>query len=112
MSCTVMVKEFVPVFPWSSVAEQLTVVVPSAKVEPEAGKHVTAGLAGEVSSVAVALKETTAPAALVASTVMLPGTVTTGGVLSHALPQPPRFLVDGLPSSITVPEKSTVRLSE
>ena len=98
-------------FPWSSVAEQLTVVVPSAKVEPEAGTHVTAGLAGEVSSVAVALKETTAPAALVASAVMLPGTVTTGGVLSHALPQPPRALIGEFWGDTTSPEKSTVRLS-
>lgn len=39
VSTTVTVKLAVPVFPCVSVAVQLTVVVPNAKVAPEAGEH-------------------------------------------------------------------------
>src|SRR6476659_684270 len=56
------------------VALQLTVVVPSAKVEPEAGLQTT----GAFSS-AVATYVTTAPALLVASAVMSAGSVSVGG---------------------------------
>ena len=79
-SCTSMVKVPVPVLPAASVAEQLTVVVPMAKVPPAVGVQVTTGLAG-LASVAVGVKGTVAPAGLVALTVTLP-TVITGGVVS------------------------------
>ena len=39
VSATVMVKVAVPVLPALSVAEQVTVFGPSAKVEPDAGTH-------------------------------------------------------------------------
>jgi hypothetical protein len=81
VSWTVIVNEAEPVFPATSVAEQVTVVVPSAKVEPDVGEQV-----GEseplTASVADAVKVTTEPDALVAWAVMLPGTVTAGGVVS------------------------------
>jgi hypothetical protein len=41
VSCTVTVNEFDPVFPWESVAVQVTEVVPNANVEPEGGTHDT-----------------------------------------------------------------------
>ena len=68
--------------PAASVAEQLTVVVVIANVEPEAGVHVT-GTGPSTLSVAVTVKVTTAPDGLVASAVMLEGTVITGGVVSE-----------------------------
>jgi hypothetical protein len=40
VSLTVTVNEHVAVFPDASVAVQVTVVVPSWKVEPEAGTHI------------------------------------------------------------------------
>src|SRR4051812_2586163 len=46
--------------PLASAAVQVTVVAPSAKNEPEAGSHVTAGAASKL-SVAVTSKSTTAP---------------------------------------------------
>ena len=46
LSRTVTEKVPWPVLPEVSVAEQLTFVVPSGKVAPEAGEQVTAGLAG------------------------------------------------------------------
>ena len=69
------------VLPAASVAEQLTVVVPGAKVDPEAGVHVTATEPSTI-SLAVALKVTTAPAAEVAETVILAGNDSVGGVVS------------------------------
>src|SRR5437868_11853848 len=56
------------------VERQLTVVVPSERVEPEAGLQTT----GAFSS-AVAMYVTTAPALLVASAVMSAGSVRVGG---------------------------------
>ena len=41
MSCTVTTKEPVEPFPSPSVAEQLTVVVPSGKDDPDAGVQLT-----------------------------------------------------------------------
>ena len=82
MSETVTVKVLAAeVLPAASFAVQLTVVVPSGKVEPEAGEHVTVG-EGSMTSVAVAVNETTAPDAPVASTVLFPGTVSIGAVVS------------------------------
>jgi hypothetical protein len=58
-----------------SVAEQSTVVVPSAKVDPDAGAQVT-GSVPSTTSVAVGVgKDTCAPAELVASAVMSAGTL-------------------------------------
>src|SRR5205085_6900691 len=80
VSRTVTVNVAVPTAPWVSVALQVTVVVAIAKVDPEAGVQVV-GRGPSWASLAVAVKVTTAPAALVASTVMFAGTVTTGGGL-------------------------------
>jgi hypothetical protein len=64
-----------------SVAVHVTVVVPRMKVEPEAGVHV--GVTDPTTmSVAEALYVTAAPAELVASAVIGPGVVITGGVVS------------------------------
>src|SRR5919107_2356934 len=81
LSSTVTEKVAVEVLPAASVAEQLTDVVPIGKVLPEGGVQVTPTEPSMASS-AVALKVTTAPSGLVASFVMGPGTVTTGGVVS------------------------------
>src|SRR5262245_13022415 len=81
VSTTVTLKLPEAVLPAVSVAEQLTVVAPRANVLPEDGAHVTVGLRGSV-SVALAVKVTTAPAALVASAVMSDGSERTGGVMS------------------------------
>jgi hypothetical protein len=67
--------------PALSLAEQVTVVVPSGNVEPEAGVHVT-GTEPSTGSEAEAVNLTTAPLALVAGTVMSDGSVKVGGVLS------------------------------
>ena len=68
----------VAVLLWLLVAEQFTVVVPRAKVEPDAGAH-TGVIAPSLESVAVAVKFTTAPLGLVASAVISAGSVSTGG---------------------------------
>jgi hypothetical protein len=78
---TVTAKNPVAVFPALSVAEQVTLVVPSGNAEPEAGVQVT-GTEPSTRSEAEAENVTIAPLAPVALTVMLAGTVTTGGVLS------------------------------
>jgi hypothetical protein len=71
----------VPVLPCVSVAEQLTVVVPNANVEPEVGKQAWVFTASS-GSVAEVLYVTTAPAGPVASTLKSAGTVHSGDVLS------------------------------
>ena len=81
VSWTVTVKLLLPVLRAASVAEQMTVVVPSAKVEPEAGTQ-TGVRVPSTMSVALALKVTAAPEGPVASATMLAGTVTVGGVVS------------------------------
>ena len=81
MSTTVTVKLADPVLPALSVAEQVTVVGPSAKVLPDAGVQ-TGVIEPSTVSVAVAVNVTTAPAELVASATMFAGTVTTGSVVS------------------------------
>ena len=58
LSLIVTVKEQLPVLVASSVAEQVTVVVPVANVLPEAGTQVTAGETVQL-SVAVAVKVAT-----------------------------------------------------
>jgi hypothetical protein len=60
---------------------QVTVVEPSAKVEPDAGTQ-TGVIAPSTVSLAVALKLTTAPDEEVASSVMSDGTLISGSVVS------------------------------
>ncbi len=62
-------------------AEQVTLVVPSGKVEPEAGEQVAATEPSTM-SVAEAEKVAIAPDGPVASRVISEGTVTVGGVVS------------------------------
>jgi len=81
LSTTVTVKDAVPVLPWLSVEVQVTVVVPNENVAPELGLQVGVSDPSKL-SVALAEKVTAAPLGLVASTVMLPGTITIGGVAS------------------------------
>jgi hypothetical protein len=82
VSRTVTVNEPVPVLPAASVAEQFTVVVPRANVDPDAFEQVTVGLVG-FASLAVAVYVTTAPALLVASAVTSAGRLSCGGVVSQ-----------------------------
>jgi hypothetical protein len=55
VSTTVTLKVALAEFPAASVAEQLTTVVPIGNALPEAGVHVTAGLAELATSEAVGL---------------------------------------------------------
>ena len=68
----------------ASVAVQLTVVVPMAKVPPLAGEQATVGLES-TASVAVTLYVTVAPDAEVASTVILLGKLSAGAVESRTV---------------------------
>ena len=79
-----MLKEWLALFPCASVAVQVTVVAPKGNVLPEAGLQLTATLPSTMST-ALAVKVTTAPAALVASTVILAGTMSIGGVVSRTV---------------------------
>jgi len=79
LSTTVTLKEAEPVLPALSVAEHATFVNPIANVEPEEGVQVGVNEPSTASN-AEAVNATTAPSAPVASTVTLPGTVTTGAV--------------------------------
>ena len=81
VSWTVTENEPEPVLPCASVAVQLTVVVPTGNVLPDGGEHETLGLGSTVSE-AETENVTTAPDGPVAGTVMLPGTLTVGGVVS------------------------------
>ena len=81
MSLTVTLKEALPALPRVSVALHVTVVVPNTNVVAEAGEQVTPRPPSML-SVAVAENCTAAPACEVASAVMLPGTTTTGAVVS------------------------------
>lgn len=78
LSTTVMVKLPVTVLLALSVAEQLTMVAPSWKVEPEAGLQATL-IVPSTSSVALAVYVTDAPAALVALAVISAGRLRVGG---------------------------------
>lgn len=49
VSCTVTENEHVPVFPTASLAVHVTVVVPTGKVDPDAGTHVTVTGPGQLS---------------------------------------------------------------
>jgi hypothetical protein len=67
--------------PARSAAAQVTIVVPTANVEPEAGAHFTATVTSTL-SLADGLNVATAPVAFVAVTVMFAGTETIGAVVS------------------------------
>src|SRR5262245_4130175 len=69
------------VFPARSVDVQRTVVVPTGKLDPEAGKQVTESLTS-TRSLAETLNVTGAPDALTALTDRFGGTMTVGGVVS------------------------------
>ena len=73
-------KNAVPVLPAASLAVHDTDVVPSGKVEPEAGVQLR--LVTPTLSVAVTAYVTTAPEADVASVVIADGTVMVGAVVS------------------------------
>jgi len=77
----VIVKLPLAILPAPSVAEQPTVVTPSGNVEPETAEHVTA-TDPLTRSLAETVKFTTAPDGPVASSVMLAGKVSVGGVVS------------------------------
>ena len=80
-TCTWKVPE--PVLPCASVAEQVTVVEPFAKSEPDAGEHVV-GRSPSTRSWAVGLENVTvAPAGLVASAATSGACGTAGGVRSE-----------------------------
>ena len=104
VSLTVTVKKPVLVLPRVSAAEQLTVVVAIGNVEPEAGVHVT-GREPSTRSVAVAVNETTRPAELVASSVILAGNVSVGAVVSLTV-----MVNDAVPvlPAVSVAEQLTV----
>src|SRR5439155_12710311 len=82
VSRTVTVKPFVALLPCASVEEHVTGLVPSPNVDPDDGRHVTAG-DPSTRSVADAVKVATAPDDEVASITMFAGTVTIGGVVSR-----------------------------
>jgi hypothetical protein len=87
---TTTVKELVPLLPLKSVAVQVTVVDPIWKFRPDAGVQLTGRAPSTLSRADVDVeKVTTAPLALVAPTVMLGGTVTTGGLVVSPLHAPP-----------------------
>jgi hypothetical protein len=85
LSVIVTVNDLLAVFPRLSVEAQVTVVTPTGiatgNALPDAGVQVTL-VAPSTTSAAEAANVTDAPAAPVASCVMSPGTVTTGGFVS------------------------------
>src|SRR3954469_10281484 len=90
--------------PAASVAEHVTVVVPTGNVLPEAGSQVT-GTEPSTASLAVAVKLTAAPVADVASAVMSAGSVRSGAVVSATVTT--NDFVPGLPAA-SVAVQSTV----
>ena len=82
LSVTVISTVAVPTLPALSVAVHVTVVVPMANVEPEAGTQDTEGEAGFASLADSSVKVITAPAADVASAVWAAGGLTVGAVRS------------------------------
>ena len=78
---TVTVNVPVPTFPAASDAVQVTVVVPTGKLEPEDGEQVGPEVT-PVSSDAVTLNVIVLPAELEVEDVELDGTVTVGEVVS------------------------------
>src|SRR4030067_756333 len=104
VSCTVTMKLLLPVFRLASVASQLTVVSPIAKVEPETGVQSVVNGPSTISNAEV-IKLTTAPEGPVASTVVSGGTVTSGGVRSRTVTMKlllPVFRLASVASQLTV----------
>ena len=81
---TVTVKLLLAGLPAASVALVMTVVVPTGKTEPDAGLLRVARLPLN-KSLALVVKVTAAPLALVAATVMLGGTLMMGAVVSRTV---------------------------
>ena len=100
---TVTVNVPVPVFPAASDAVQVTVVVPTEKLEPEGGEQVGPEVT-PTSSDAVTVNVIVLPAELEVEPVRLDGTFTVGGVVSRAAKI--RFIVNvfviGFPVSSVV----------
>src|SRR5260370_31298680 len=84
LSSTATVAVPVSLVPAPSVAGEVMVVLPSAKVVPEAGEQIGVS-EPDTASVAVAVKMTTAPLGPVDSTRVGAVMVTTGGVVSVTL---------------------------
>jgi hypothetical protein len=84
IACTGTLKDRIRLFPAASVAVTFTAVVPTGKVDPLGCEYVIViAAAGVTLSVAVAGEyETSAPLALVASTVTFAGTVNVGAIVS------------------------------
>src|SRR5438876_85885 len=97
VSTTVTVKEFIPVLPLPSLAEQVTVVAPSGKLLPETGVQVTGTDPAQTSS-ALAVKLTVASPPPVHSAEMGAGTVTTGAAVSLTVTVKEALPVFPLPS--------------
>jgi hypothetical protein len=81
VSLTVTVNDAVPVLPCASVALHEIVLAPSGRFDPLGGAQVTA-TAPSTMSCAETSNVTGAPAGDVGSRCVLPGTVTTGAVVS------------------------------
>src|SRR5713226_9142069 len=81
VSITVIVNPRLALLLWASVPEHFTVVVPNPKTLPDARSQLTATEPSTL-SVAETAKLTVAPATLVASVVMLAGTIIDGAVVS------------------------------
>jgi hypothetical protein len=105
-SVTVTVNDPDAVPPSASVAVQLTVVVAIANVDPDAGVHVNDASVVPDGGVAVALYVTTAPALLVAATVMFAGRLRVGGLMLDVTVTVNDFVV--VLAAASVAEQSTV----
>jgi hypothetical protein len=88
-----------PIVPRLLKAQQVTVVLPTLKIDPEAGMQFT-GRVPSTLSLAVAVNVAAAPLADVAATVMSPDVVTTGVGASFAL-DGRRSLQSGFAQSFT-----------
>jgi hypothetical protein len=82
VSVTVTVNDAEPGLLWASVALQVTVVVPTGNVDPDAAEHVGVSDPSTASTALAAPNDAVAPPGLVASTLTFPGTLTTGPVVS------------------------------
>src|SRR6266581_9022867 len=116
VSWTVTLNLQLPELLWVSVAEQVTTVVPMAKVLPLAGTQVTVSVPSTI-SLALALKVATAPDGPVASLVMSEGQLTVGGVVSWTMTlnlQSPELLWASVAEQVTtvVPMAKGKRLAE
>ena len=79
---TVIVKLAVPTFPAASDAVQVTVVVPTGKLEPEYGEQVGPEVTPAASDAVAFVNTTVLPVELEVEFVMLDDTFTVGGVMS------------------------------